>query len=141
MVPTREKASTQTLLSFQQEEAGGPADATCCTTTSRMHALLAMCCFLLFKAHLELCVHCGASSPSTRDDPEWWEGSSPAFLCGFIYGDQKIQKNISPLFSVQTSPKREVVLGASKQSRFCFLYSEQKHKNLRDESASCVFPR
>lgn len=69
--------------------------------------------------------------------------SSVPLLFDFT-GTKKIQKNISisyPLFSVQTSPKREVVLGASKQSRFCFLYSEQKHKNLRDESASCVFPR
>lgn len=91
MVPTREKASTQTLLSFQQEEAGGPADITCCTTTSHMHALQAMCCVLLLKAHLELCVVPHSHPPG--DDPEWWEGSSPAFLCCLILrGPKKFRK-------------------------------------------------
>lgn len=67
---------------------------------------------------------CSASFSSTRRWSRMVGGllSSVPLLFDFT-GTKKIQKNISisyPLFSVQTSPKREVVLGGSKQSRFAF---------------------
>lgn len=63
-----------------------------------------------------------------------------SFVVSFT-GTKKFRKIFLPYSLSKHHLKGRWCWALQSKAVFCFLYSEQKHKNLRDESASCVFPR